>query len=185
VGTFELVQQPPHYDVVDKVILPPTFSVQWHEGTELPDHQLNFMGIHASSQEDMLRADLGAFGQKLNNLVKNEPFHWNGLGEISRSGNGYRVQNNMMNVHGLSAVKAHKVIREKASHHMVVGDRETTTGKMTESLKPKAAKRSLLVILAWIVLLLLIAAIVYILIANDFNPLSTGLRFPAAPANPE
>jgi hypothetical protein len=182
VGTFELVQQPAEFNVVDKLVLPPSFSLNWHNNDALPEHQVHYLASSFDSDPESIKTKLDQFGKMFSTRVRKEPFAWNGIGNLRGTEGNITIEQYPMLIEGLGPVGAHKVIRENVEHNMLVGDRQMTSQQVTDSLSKPGKKRSLAVLIGWILLIITILAIVYILYRNGFNPLSSGLTLKASQA---
>jgi hypothetical protein len=176
VGTFELVQQPPEFSVVDQLILPPSFRLNWNNNDVLTDHQLSFLAASFHSNKEKIREELDAFGRKLQSNVQRKTFSWNGIAAIEAGNGKFEIERNLLQLDGLQAVPAHKIIRQNAEHRMLVGDQQMTSHQMTDAFSKKQEKRSYAIIFGWILLSLTLLAIIFLLYKSGFNPLASGLR---------
>ena len=175
VGTFELVQQSPQFNVVDKLMLPPAYRLSWSENDSLPEHQLSYLAYSAQADREKVKADLEQFGRRLKTKVEKGVFTWNGIGTLRKDNSVVGIENELLKIDGLEAVAAHKVMREHAEHSVLVGDRQMTSHQVAHRLNSRKGK-SYVVLIGWILFLLTLIAIVFLLYKNGFNPLSSGLR---------
>ena len=175
VGSFELVQQPPEYNVVDKIILPPTYALSWHRNDTLPDHQLSYLAASTQNDREKVKEELDQFGRSFKSRVQDQSFTWSGIGTLRHNYDTLSIDGERLYVDGLEAVPAHRVIRENVAHQMLVGDHETTTHHLLWPLQKKWVGRPDVVI-GWVLFLLCLLAIIFLLYKNGFNPLSSGLR---------
>ena len=74
-GTFELVQQSPEFNVVDKIMLPPSFHLNWHNNDSLPDHQLSYLASFSDGDKNRTREELEMFGKRFKDRVKKTIVH--------------------------------------------------------------------------------------------------------------
>ena len=183
VGTFELVQQSPEFNVVDKIILPPSFRLNWNHNEAMPDHQLSYIAATIQTDKEKIREDLDVFGQNFKKQMLKKPFYWKGIGTIKADNGTIDIDGGILRIDGLQSVAAHKLLRENAQHHMLVGDREMTSGQAAGKLSQTGRKKPYELWIAWILLILAVLAIAFLLYKNGFNPLSTGLRTKAAGAS--
>ena len=181
VGTFELVQHPAEFNVVDKILVPPSFTLNWNNSDVLSDHQVQFLANSINSDLESIKSELDQFGKKFSYRMRKEPFTWNGIADLKGSDSSIAIEQQSLVMDGLAAVPAHKVIRENVEHSMLVGDHQMTSQQVTDTLARPARKRSIAVLVGWILLILTILAILFILYRNGFNPLSSGLKMKAAP----
>lgn len=171
VGTFEIVQQPAQMNFVDKLLLPPTFATEIRKDDAVSDHQLSYLSSVTQSDTDTVRQELDAFGKNLHDRISFDKFSWNGIGVIE-NGHTYDFQTS------LRPISAEKVQRENIEHTILVGDKEITTLQQvieTVTEQPNK-KRSVGVIIGWIVLLLSIAYIVYLVYIGGFSVSASGLE---------
>jgi hypothetical protein len=175
VGTFELVQQSPQFNVVDKLVLPPAYQLSWSKNDSLPEHQLSYLASSVQANREKIKEELEQFGRKFKTKVEKEAFTWNGIGTIKKDSGALEIENELLKIDGLEAVAANKIMRENAAHSMLVGDRQMTSHQAAHNLN-KGRKRSYVVLIGWILFVLTLIAIVFILYKNGFNPLSSGLR---------
>lgn len=179
VGTFELVQQPAEFNVVDKLVLAPKFLLNWNHNDSLPEHQLSYLAASVKADKEAVRDELEQFGGKFKTKIEKEAFSWRGVG-VLRKDNGAVVIEELLPVEGFDAVPAHRVLRENVEHSMLVGDQQMTSQQVTDSLSQSDKKRSYMVLIGWILFVLTLLAIVFLLYKNGFNPLSSGLKMKAA-----
>jgi len=176
VGTFELVQQPPEYNVVDQLILPPSFHLNWNNNDVLTDHQLSYLAASVRSNKEKVRQELDVLGKRMKSNVQKKYFNWNGIATIKSSNGSIDVERNLLSADGLEAVPAHKIIRENAAHNILVGDRQMTSQQMGQALSKEAGKRSYVVVIGWVLFFLALLAIIFLLYRAGFNPLGSGLK---------
>jgi len=183
IGTFELEQQVPEFNVVDKLIRPPSFRLNWNGNDTPPEHQLSYLAASIQSDKQKIREELDSFGRKLKRKVQKESFTWNGVGTVSKEAGGIAIEDRYLRIDGLEAVAAHKLIRENAEHNILVGDHEVSS-RQTRQILPAwvAGQKSYAVLIGWILFLLTLLAIIFILYKNGFNPLSSGLQTKATKA---
>ncbi|MGZ3860819.1 MAG: hypothetical protein ACXVMS_14855 [Flavisolibacter sp.] len=180
VGSFELVSQPAAFNVVDQLMMPPYFHLNWQKNDQLTDHQLAYIAASRKTDKEKIKRELEVFGENLKTRVGGASFTWNGIGVISQEDGVIAIKKALLPSEGWEPVTAHKMIRQNASHNMLVGDREMTSLQMSGSLGHKRLKRSNVVLIGWILFFLTLLAILFLLYKNGFNPLSTGLKMKAA-----
>jgi hypothetical protein len=174
VGTIHLVQQPPQLNVVDKLLLPPSFSLEFKKGEEVSDHQLSYLNAVLQKGKDDVLTDLRFFGYRLQEKINGPGFNWEGLGTITRS-----TQTLPIAVSSLEAVPAHRVLRQDVRHKVLVGDQHMLSGQPTETetyAGEAGRKHSIFMIIGWIVLVLSIIAIAVLLYLGKFRVKATGSR---------
>jgi hypothetical protein len=174
VGTIQLVQQAPQLNVVDKILLPPTYSLELKAAQEVSDHQLNYLGAVLQRGEDDVLRDLRFFGDKLQDRINGGGFNWEGLGTINRG-----TQSLPISINALEPVPAQRVIRQDARHKVLVGDQQRLSGQgpETEMLAERTVrKRSLYMTIGWIVLVLSLLVIAFLLYQGKFRINATGSK---------
>jgi len=176
VGTFELVQQSPEFSVVDKLILPPGFHLNWSKNDSLTEHQLSYLAASVQADKEMVREELELFGKRFKTKVEKEPFTWKGIGTIKKEDGSFDIENQLLKIDGLETVAAQRVMRENAEHSVLVGDRQMTSQQVTHTLSREAKKKNYIMLIGWIIFFLALLAIIFILYKNGFNPLSSGLQ---------
>jgi hypothetical protein len=183
VGTFELVQLPAEFNVVDQLLVPPSYKLNWMNNDDLSDHQVHFLASSIKADAESIKEELDLFGKNFRTNVQNEPFTWNGIAGLEGVDGSIAIGQQLMTVEGLEPVPAHKVMRENVEHSMLVGDHQMTSQQVNDTLARPGKKRSLAVMIGWILLILTVLAILYILYRNGFSPLSSGLKMKAATLN--
>ena len=173
VGTLQIIQHPPQLNVVDKLILPPSFSVALQQGEEVSDHQLNFLNANLNKGKEDVLKDLQFFGAKLHEKINGPGFTWEGLGTINRS-----TQSLPLTMDALEPVPAERVIRQDARHTVLVGDQERLSGHGADEmvLETTRKKRSVFIVIGWVLLLLSILVIAFLLYTGKFRVNASGSR---------
>ena len=174
VGTMQIVQHPPQLHVADKLIFPPSYSVELRKGEEVSDHQLNFLNGFLKKDKNEILNDLHFFGNKLHEKINGPGFEWNGLGTITRS-----TQMLPLTIESLAPIPAERVIRHDARHKVLVGDHQRLSGQAPEfatDTKQVENKRSIYMLVGWIILLLSLLFIVFLLYTGRFRINATGSK---------
>jgi hypothetical protein len=170
VGTFQLVPSAPEFNVVDKELLPPTYHLQWQKDGAVSEHQKHFLSSRYNELE------LEQTGERMAAMLQQQAFEWQGIGVLRRAGEAVIVEQNQLQLLGLTAVPANKVLRENAVHQMRVGNRETDSQVMTGELSHKKTKPPVLLIIAVVLLGIAILAILYFLYRARWEPGAAGLE---------
>lgn len=189
IGQFELLPHPATFDFGDRLIYSPTYKTQFIPEDRVADHQINYMAIATGSDGVTISQQLNELGTSLKNTIQQQVFEWQGIGQLKWSDNGGIIfQPAAISVSGLQPVTAHKVLREKVQHTVLVGDHEVQTSvnePATEVIdQPLKRKRTVLWI-AGILTVLAIGFIVYYFYANGFQTSSSGYRQKVNAINPE
>ena len=173
-GTIQLVQQPPQLNVADKIIQPPSYAAELKDDETVSEHQLNFLSAALQQERESIHHSLNDLGLRLKEKVQGEGFNWNGIGTIRSSGGVVSVP-----VDGLEPLPAERVLRQDAEHTVLVGDHEMTSTQIAGMREGEAAgkrKRSIWMIIGWIVLIISILAIVFVLYQGKFRIGATGSK---------
>lgn len=169
VGTFQIVQQPPQLNIADKIILPPSYVVEIRKEGEVTDHQLNFLDAILQRGREDIHRDLRFFGNKLQEKINGPGFTWDGLGTITRS-----TQSLPISIGALEPIPAERVLRQDARHKVLVGDQQRLSGGIPEEVEIAGKKRSIFVVIGWVLLLLSILFIALYLYNGKFRMNATG-----------
>lgn len=175
VGTIHLVPQPPQLNVADKMILPPSFTAELKEGEEVPYHQLAFLVAVLKQEKEAVLQKLSKLGSRLKDEMQGDGFNWKGIGTLHHNNHSLPLS-----AEALEAVPAERVLRQDAEHKVLVGDLQMTSRQIAglkeeEGVKTEN-KRSLLMIIGWIVLILSILYIVFVLYQGRFRVGATGSK---------
>ncbi|MGN6399900.1 MAG: hypothetical protein ACTHMD_05570 [Flavisolibacter sp.] len=176
VGTFELVQQSPEFNVVDKLISPPSFRLNWNNNDVLTDHQLSYLAASFHSNKEKIREELDALGKRIQSNAQKKAFNWNGIAALQADNGKFEVERDLLQLDGLETVPAHKIIRQNVEHSMLVGDQQMTSQQMTDAFRKKQKRKSYAVVIGWVLFFLTLVAIIFLLYKSGFNPLASGLR---------
>jgi hypothetical protein len=175
VGTILLIQHPPQLDIANKQILPPGYTAELRDGESISEHQLNFLAARLNQEKEKVRQLLAENGLWLKEKINSEGFEWKGIGLIRQPGETTAVP-----LTALTAVPAERVLREGATHNLLVGDQQMTSTEMTnrqaEDSKVVEKERSLFMIIGWIILLLAIFYIVFVLYQGKFRIGASGAK---------
>jgi len=144
IGSFILERKPAEADFINKCIHPPAYSITLQKDDVKPSLKFYaWLGaaFGISEKEAVIRFNdfVFEFKKQINDGGKVE---WSGIGTISKGlGDSIRFNNEAYRS-PLQAVPAEKVIREKAEHAVLVGERERTSVEMTEYFSNPDAKKS-------------------------------------------
>jgi hypothetical protein len=174
IGTFELVQQTATLNIGEKLITAPHFSAKYQNLDAIPEHQFNYIVNHDPTGKEKIN-ELFSFGEELKTRIREQPFQWNGFGTLSFTANELVFEPKLIELDSLQEIRAEKVLRQNASHNMLVGDQEISSGQTGKSLG-KMIYRKPFMLIGWILLALAATAIIYILFRNNFQPSSAGMQ---------
>ena len=180
IGSFEVVEQPARLEFADRLVHPPSFEIRYSEEGRLRDTQVEYLQEEWDTDGSAVEQRLQQFGRQLKDRLAGGSFTWPGLGIL-------HYQQNKVNFEGaplvnLSPVEAHKVIREHAQHTVLIGEQEVQSGDAAGYIQGTARKRSVLVLVGWILLGLALLFLAYYFYKEGFRPESSGSRQKAVAA---
>lgn len=173
IGSFRLVQSPARLDIADKLIYPPSYSVQFSDQAFVADHQLSYLAANLNCDEVTARRELEQFGGILKDHLHKGVFEWNGLGTLELSEEVVSFKANPQMDAILQPIPAERVLRERPQPAVLVGDREVQAGQEVFEEAP-GKKRSVTTIIGWILVFLSLAFIAYHFYKQGLQPSSTG-----------
>jgi len=179
-GTICMESRPAMIDASTRTILPPSYQLLFDKFSDLPEKDLfAYLSAeqHISDYEALRQYNDFAFSLRDRlNYFREAP--WEGLGILRKDDNGdVHFESTMPQPGFYQPVPAEKMVRANARHMLLVGDRERSSGEMSEwfAEEPVHGNR-----LWWIVALVGgIAAVMLILIhfsSHGWNVGSTGNR---------
>lgn len=174
VGRLQLVQRSPVLNIADKKIEPPSYVVQLESPDDIADHQWQFLQEATAADKDTVRKNLDLFGHTIKTQMANGGFDWKGIGLIKHD-----TQELLVSVPAFEPLTAEKVIRQNATHNVLIGDHETNTARLrqnSEAAPSRRKKKNLSVVIGWVVLALALLAIGFVLISGSFNVNAAGSR---------
>lgn len=176
VGTLQLLQQPAQLNVAEKQIEPPSYRIEIVDDEIVPAHQLSFLNGFVQKDTEAVANDLRLFGETVRQKMREGGFEWEGIGVLQKGINQVPLR-----LDALQPVTAERVIRQEASHAVLVGDRETTSAQLADE-KAEALKLERkgfpYVLVGWLLLVLAILFIAVWLFFGKFKTGSTGSRLP-------
>jgi len=172
IGSFELVQEPPQLQVADHLFLPPSFTTAYIKRDGVPEHQSRFFStLDASAGSD----GLSLFGEQLHNRLRRGPVQWKGFGILRYSANEIVFEPQPLILPALQALPAQKILRQDAVHQVLVGD-QSVSKQAVETDVPVRRQRRWAMTVAFVLLLLGLAAIIALLYQGRFLPQAAGMR---------
>ncbi len=174
VGTFELRYQPATLNFAERIIEPPVHIIFYLKEGSISEHQLSYLVAQLGTEQEEAEKELSRFGQALKYKIAQSDFYWNGLGQLKWIDESIVFKPEQATV--LAPVAAHKIIREGATHGVLVGETERHSSDTSYIGETKASSRSYAHIIGWILVLLAALLIGYQLYKNNFHPYSSGLQ---------
>lgn len=180
IGSFEVVVQPARLEFAERLLYPPAFEVRHSEEGSLKDSQVEYLQEEWDTDGANVEKRLQQFGRQLKDRLSGGSFTWPGLGVLHYRQN--RVAFEGTPLVRLAPVEAHKVIREHAQHTVLIGEQEVQSGDVAGYIQDTERKRSVLVVIGWILLALAILFLVFYFYKEGVNPESSGSRMKAVAA---
>lgn len=177
VGTLEIIQDPPKLNFAERLFTPPVFITHYLNKEVLTDHQVNYFAASNVEEREIIKEQLLNFGENFKSRIRQKPFEWIGLGTFHFDSEAIVFEPVTVCMPSLQTVPAVKVIRTDQDHQVLVGDKELSSRQAAVALIKNIAKRPVVILIGWIVLILAILAIIYILYMGNFNPGSSGLQW--------
>ncbi len=183
IGSFELIPQSAMLDVASKLIKPPTYIPQYSDKDSVKDHQLNFLALDLNADKEQVREQLENFGKDLRIKIKRSSFSWKGVGKLEDADLKMVFYPDILEIRGLQAIPAEKVLRKNVQHTVRRGEQEVMSSSFQEEEKPVPKKKSLVSVIGWTVVILAITFIAIYLFKDGFNSTSSGTRMKIVPSN--
>jgi nucleoid DNA-binding protein len=136
-GTIYLERIPARTDIVNKQLLPPQYIYRFDKYFDAPDADFfNYLATHQKMEDYEAIKWYNEFAYNLRTQIRtDEKAAWEGIGVFKKDSSGEIIfEDNNQQPAGLLPVAANRIVRSDASHHILVGDRETTTVQMSELL---------------------------------------------------
>ena len=129
--------------------------------------------LNVSKEDAIIKYD--EFSDKVKSDLDNGlQINWDGVGVLERVNNRLVFSPELATANVFTGVSAKKIVRENASHNVLVGERETTTGEMRTELteqKPVGTRSNKI---GWILLLVALILLVWFFLSNGCNLKNTG-----------
>lgn len=175
VGSFEIKMKSAELNVADKKILAPQLVTEFSSADAVSEHQYQYFTASLNQDTASIVNELISFGERLKEKISGEAFKWNGVGTLKKRTGQIVFEPEAIDLASLNIVTADKVIRQNASHTVLVGEREHSSEEITERLQAiQPTETSYLHTIGWIVLILAILAIIYFIYTGSFSSLSSG-----------
>jgi len=160
-GTLRLQRKPCQLDIADKSIQPPVYFFQWaEEEIHSPKPLFDWLSKTLGIDEDQAISELNDFANHLKEgLQQSRKSNWEEVGSFEKDYQGKIIFHSREWVPlGMMPVKAERVIHEKPSHTMLVGDSERSVEEMTAWESEEVKKDQ-----GWLAaLIILILAVLYL-----------------------
>ena len=176
IGSFEIIQQPPQLSIGEKICSAPFFTTKYLKQDAVPEHQFNFFAGFVHEEKEKLRQDLFSFGENLKTRIQKDPFQWNGFGILSFSSDEIVFEPIQIKLNSLITLPAEKIMRENVQHSMLVGDQQMTSQQVNEVLNKPTHKKSLVLTIGWILLIVAFIVIIILFYFGKFQTTASGLK---------
>ncbi len=182
VGTLRLAQLPATLDVANKQVLPPAFEVQYSGEGRLTAHQIWYFS-KAHAQANATQAEIENFCLGVRRQIEQAPFQWRGIGEFR-----YKAPNIEFRAsehpNPLQPVPAERVLREAATHEVLVGNRTVFSNSQTAAPPVSKPTRNWSHAGGWALAVLAFFFILFYLYQHGFATAATGLHETISVARP-
>jgi hypothetical protein len=178
IGTFQVEKKPADFDIADKIVRSPAFTINMLAGNNIPSKNFfSWLGsrLSVSEREAVIRFNDFLFDLK-KQLSSGNKLEWSGIGTLRKSLSGDIQFESYVKDHSpATSVPAIKVLRENAAHTIRVGEQEKSSAEMIEILHhTEAGKRSWWLPVGIILLILSIIFIGYYFSTNGLNTSAAG-----------
>jgi hypothetical protein len=182
VGTFELVPQSATLDVASKLIYPPSYFTKYSDSVSIKEHQLNFLAIDLNEGRDQVLEELENFGRELKRKIQAGVFSWKGIGRLEGKETATVFHPEAFVSEALKPITAEKVLRKNVQHTVLRGEQEVLSASFYDEEKAILKKKSVAILIGWIVVALSVLLILFFVYKNNFSPASSGTRMKVKPA---
>jgi len=166
IGTIYIERVPAQSDFISRQLLPPFYHYRFDRHFDLPDREFFiFLGARKGLVEQEAIRQYNEWAEQLReSLSSRKTSKLEGIGVLKKEAGGelrFEATNHPKSFD--IKVYAERLIRSNASHHMLVGDRETTSVVMNDLLHDDhtVRKRAWWIYVLVIIVLLAMAALVY------------------------
>jgi hypothetical protein len=173
IGAFKLVEIPASLDVVNKLIHPPAYEVNFSEQQVVKEHQLSFLASTLHCDKNVAQLELEKFGESIKNHLNDNVFMWKGLGTLELSEGIINFRAAPQTALMLQPVPAVRVLRDRNQQTVLVGDKKVQTGQ-EEHVEEPEKRRSPVMIIAWVLIFLSLAFIGFHFYKQGLKPSSSG-----------
>lgn len=178
IGTFFVEKRPADFDIADKIVRSPAFTITLLAGNNIPSKNFfSWLGskLAVTEREAVIKFNDFLFDLK-KQLSSGSKLEWSGMGTLSKGLAG--------DIHFETYVKDHspgtnvpavKVLRENAEHTIRVGEQEKSSAEMIEMLHhTETAKKSWWWPAALVIVILSIIFIGYYFSTHGLNTSAAG-----------
>ncbi len=161
IGTITVQRESSHIDFTNRQIMPPTFHFAFDPRNDSPSKNL-FQWLSASlklSEWEAIKAVNDFSLSFKNELAEKKQVSWEKIGIFRKDGTGNLNFDEVRANRAEQPVVAEKVLRDKAEHTILVGEKERSAAEMEQYFAGTPVRRNY----AWMVaVVLVVLAIMYI-----------------------
>ncbi len=176
IGAISLRHYPSQLDISNRKIKSPSYYFIIETANDQPSKKLfewlsSVLGI---SEWDAIRS-VNDFSVSLKDkLSQSKEVYWQNVGLIKRDDKGALTLDSLVSLQSEQPVTAEKVIREKAEHIVLVGEKEKTSLEMEEYFAEVPVKRNYAWLIAVVLTVLAIMFIGLYFSEKGFSPAAAG-----------
>ena len=144
-GTIYLETFPANVEVADRTMLSPVYRFRFDKYFDAPDKEFfSYLATQANLLDFEAIRLYNEFALDLRNRIRAEDeVKWEGVGVLRKNGSGDILLESVdAPAFSQQPVPAMRVSHHDAQHTLLVGDRERTSGEMTEWRKEEGARRA-------------------------------------------
>ncbi|MEJ7767588.1 MAG: hypothetical protein WKF89_07235 [Chitinophagaceae bacterium] len=172
VGSLFIETLPAATDFVNKQIAPPRYTYRFDKYFDSPDKDFfNYLASCKNIPDYEAMKLYNQFAEDMRTTIKLEgQVLWKNVGHFSRNDSGeiaFEPLNGMRPLY--EPVNAERVIRNNASHTVLVGDQEKTSVQMSEFLQEDKKARLFIDNKNWRLAALILAAVALVILAIHFS----------------
>jgi len=167
-GTVYLETFPATVEVADRAIVPPGYRFRFDKYFDAPDREFfSFLATQANLLDFEAIKWYNEFALDLRNRIRAEDeVKWEGVGVLRKNDAGdILLESVAAPAFSQQPIPAMRVNRQDAQHTLLVGDRERTSGEMTEWRKEEVARRAKI---PWWIIAVILAVIGLAVLAWHF-----------------
>ena len=132
---------------------------------------------------ESIKEQLENFGRDLRRKTQQGIFSWKGVGRLEAGGAALVFHPEIIEVKGLQALTAEKVLRKNVQHTVRRGEQEVLSSFVGVEEKSSIKKRSVVELVGWVVVLLSVVLIIILVFSKGTNSTSVGTKMKVHPSN--
>lgn len=183
VGSFELVPKPAMLDVASKLIQPPGYFPKYSEADLVKEHQLNYLATDLNADKESIKEQLENFGRELRMKTQEGILSWKGVGKLEAGGAALVFHPETVDINGLQALPAEKVLRKNVQHTVRRGEQEVVSSFDSAEEKSITKKRSVVELVGWTVVLVSVVLIIILVFSKGTHPTPIGTKMKVHPSH--